>query len=129
MSSIPGELKYTTSHEWVRLEDDGTVTVGITDWAQAQLGDVVFVELPATGTAVGEGEAVGVIESVKAASDLYAPIAGTVVAANGELETGPERVNSDPYETWFLRIEPADAAALAALLDAAGYEALIPADR
>lgn len=128
MSSIPSDLRYTESHEWVRTEDDGTVTVGITDWAQSQLGDVVFVELPQPGTAVGEHEAVGVVESVKAASDIYAPIAGTVVAANGELETGPERVNSDPYETWFLRIEPADAAAVAQLLDAAGYGAILPAD-
>ena len=128
MSSIPRDLRYTKSHEWVRAEEDGTVTVGITDWAQAQLGDVVFVELPQPGTAVGVDEAVGVVESVKAASDIYAPIAGTIVASNGELETGPERVNSDPYETWFLRIEPADAAAVAALLDAAAYEALLPAD-
>lgn len=126
MSNIPADLRYTASHEWVRDNGDGTVTVGITDFAQASLGDIVFVELPPAGTEVAADEAVGVVESVKAASDVNAPVAGTVVESNGELETGPERVNSDAYEAWFMRIRLADDEQLAGLLDAAAYAASIP---
>ena len=126
MSTIPSDLRYTASHEWIRDEGDGVVSIGITDFAQAQLGDIVFVELPSAGTTVGAAEAVGVVESVKAASDLYSPIAGVVEASNGELETGPERVNEDPYQSWFMRIRITDPTALDGLLDAAGYAALVP---
>lgn len=128
MSSIPADLRYSASHEWVRDEGDGTVSVGITDFAQAQLGDIVFVELPPAGTEVGPGQPVGVVESVKAASDLYSPVAGTVQASNGELETGPERVNADPYGSWFLRVRLSDPAQLDGLLDAAGYSGLLPGE-
>lgn len=126
MSTIPPDLRYTTSHEWVRDEGDGTVTVGITDFAQGQLGDVVFVEVPVAGTAVAAGDVVGVIESVKAASDLYSPVTGEVADGNGELETGPERVNEDAYGAWFMRIRLDDPAQLEALLDAEGYAAIVP---
>jgi glycine cleavage system H protein len=128
MSAIPEQLRYTSSHEWIRDEGDGVVAVGITDFAQAQLGDIVFVEVPEPGTEVSAGEAIGVVESVKAASDLYAPVTGTIEASNGELETGPERVNEDPYEAWFVRVRLSDAAQLDGLLDAAGYAAHVPAD-
>lgn len=128
MSNIPADLRYTNSHEWIKDEGDGTITIGITDFAQAQLGDIVFVELPAVGTQLAPGEAVGVVESVKAASDIYSPVTGTVVESNGELETGPERVNETPYESWFLKVAVADAAELAQLLDAAGYADLVPSE-
>ena len=128
MSAIPGQLRYTSSHEWIRDEGDGVVAVGITDFAQAQLGDIVFVEVPEPGIEVSAGEAMGVVESVKAASDLYAPVTGTIEASNGELETGPERVNEDPYDAWFVRVRLSDAAQLDGLLDAAGYAAHVPAD-
>ena len=126
MSSIPANLRYTASHEWIRDEGDGVVSVGITDFAQAKLGDIVYVELPAAGTAVVAGEPLGVVESVKAASDIYSPVAGIVEAANGELETGPERVNADPYEAWFLRVRLSEPAQLQALLGADGYRAALP---
>lgn len=126
MSNIPSDLRYTSSHEWVRDEGDGTVTIGITDFAQAQLGDIVYVELPAAGSPVIAGEAVGVVESVKAASDIYSPVAGVVQDSNGELETGPERVNEDAYGSWFLRIRVEDPAQLEALLDAQAYAATVP---
>ena len=129
MSTIPGDLRYATSHEWIRDEGGGVVAVGITDFAQAQLGDIVFVELPEPGNEVAAGDPVGVVESVKAASDLYAPVSGTVEATNGELETGPERVNEDPYGAWFMRVRLSDPAQLEGLLDAAGYTALVPADQ
>ena len=129
MSSIPEGLRYTQSHEWVRDEGDGTVTVGITDFAQAQLGDIVFVEVPEASTDVAAGEVLGAVESVKAASDLYSPVSGTIEASNGELETGPERVNEDPYAAWFVRVRLSDAAQLNDLLDAAGYAAALPADQ
>lgn len=128
MSAIPEQLRYTSSHEWIRDEGDGVVAVGITDFAQAQLGDIVFVEVPEPGTEVSAGEAMGVVESVKAASDLYAPVTGTIEASNGELETGPERVNEDPYEAWFVRVRLSDPAQVDGLLDASGYAAHIPAD-
>ena len=119
---LPKELRYTASHEWVRRENDGTVSVGITDHAQEQLGDVVFVEAPQPGRKVAAGESVGVVESVKAASDIYAPVAGQVVAANGDLGSSPEKVNEDAFSAWMFRIKPDDPAAIDSLLDAAAYE-------
>ncbi|MFW1678087.1 glycine cleavage system protein GcvH [Pontibacter sp. JAM-7] len=122
MSNIPSELKYVASHEWVRVEGDGTVTVGITDHAQDLLGDVVFVESPEVGAEIAAGEEAGVVESVKAASDIYAPIAGEVVAVNEALEDSPELVNSDPYgDGWFFKLKLTDADELVELLDAEGY--------
>ena len=118
----PKELRYTESHEWTRKEADGTVSVGITDHAQEQLGDIVFVEAPKAGRRVSAGESVGVVESVKAASDIYAPIAGEVVAVNADLGTAPEKVNEDAYAAWMYRIKPDNAADLDKLLDAAAYE-------
>ena len=118
----PKELRYTASHEWARRESDGTVSIGITDHAQEQLGDIVFVEAPQVGRKVAAGESVGVVESVKAASDIYAPIAGEVVAANAELSGAPEKVNEDAFAAWMYRIKPANAADLDKLLDAAAYE-------
>jgi glycine cleavage system H protein len=127
--TTPDELKYTESHEWVRSETDGTLTVGITFHAQEMLGDVVFVEAPAVGRKVSRGEECGVIESVKAAADIYAPVSGEIVAANGELGDGPERVNQDPYAAWMFRIKPSDPAELAGLLDAAAYQKLAEAEK
>lgn len=125
---LPKDLRYTATHEWIRREPDGTVSIGITDHAQEQLGDVVFVEAPAAGRKVAAGESVGVVESVKAASDIYAPVAGEVVAVNGELGTSPERVNEDAFAAWMYRIKPDNAADLDRLLDAAGYEKTAAAD-
>ena len=125
MSKLPTDLKYTKSHEWVRAEADGTLTVGITDHAQEALGDIVFLELPETGRNVAAGEACAVIESVKAASDIYAPGSGQVVAANEAVLDAPECVNADAYAAWLFRIKPADAADLGSLLDAAAYGAEI----
>lgn len=123
MSKVPAGLKYVKTHEWLRLEADGTITVGITDYAQASLGDLVFVEVPAAGRKLGRDEACSVVESVKAASDVYAPIAGEVVASNPKLGDAPEVLNTDPYgEGWLWKMKPADAGDLAGLLDAAGYE-------
>jgi glycine cleavage system H protein len=122
MSEIPIELRYAKSHEWARLEEDGTVTVGISDHAQTALGDVVYVELPEIDVVVDGGEEAGVVESVKAASDIYAPIGGTIIAVNEVLEDAPETVNQDPYgDGWFFRIQPNDVADLDQLLDAEGY--------
>jgi glycine cleavage system H protein len=118
----PKDLRYTASHEWVRRESDGTIAVGITDHAQEQLGDIVFVEPPQVGRKVAAGEAVGVVESVKAASDIYAPVAGEIVGANGDLGTSPEKVNEDAFAAWIYRIKPANAADVDKLLDAAAYE-------
>jgi glycine cleavage system H protein len=120
--NIPQDLRYTASHEWARREADGTVSVGITDHAQEQLGDIVFVEAPQAGRKVAAGEAVGVVESVKAASDVYAPVAGEIVAGNGALADGPEKVNADAYGSWIFRLKPDNAADLDKLLDAAAYE-------
>jgi glycine cleavage system H protein len=120
--NLPQDLRYTESHEWVRREADGSVSVGITDHAQEQLGDIVFVEAPKPGRKVKAGEAVGVVESVKAASDIYAPISGEIVAANVELASAPEKVNADAYGAWMYRIRPDDPAAMEKLLDAAAYE-------
>ncbi|AUH50115.1 glycine cleavage system protein H [Chromobacterium sp. ATCC 53434] len=122
MSNIPAELKYVDSHEWLRLEADGSVTVGITEHAQQLLGDIVFVELPKVGAVLARDEQAGVVESVKAASDVYCPIAGEVLAVNEELEGEPELANTDPYgDGWFFRIKPAKAADLDGLMDAAAY--------
>jgi len=122
MSDTPIELKYAKTHEWARLEDDGTVTVGITDHAQTALGDVVYVELPELDVVLDAGEEAGVVESVKAASDIYAPIGGTIIAVNAALEDTPELVNQDPYgEGWFYKLQPNDVGELDELLDAEGY--------
>ncbi|MFJ4144508.1 glycine cleavage system protein GcvH [Pseudomonas sp. NPDC089734] len=122
MSNIPAELRFAESHEWARLESDGTVTVGISDHAQEALGDVVFVELPEVGKVFAAGDAAGVVESVKAASDIYSPVAGEVIEANDELADAPELLNSTPYEAWIFKVKPTDAKGdLARLLDAAGY--------
>jgi glycine cleavage system H protein len=120
--NLPEDLKYTASHEWARLEADGSVAVGITDHAQEALGDIVFVEAPEAGRKVAKGESCGVVESVKAASDIYAPIAGTVLARNVELGDAPEKVNADAYGAWMYRLKPDNPADLASLLDAAAYE-------
>jgi glycine cleavage system H protein len=122
--TTPDHLKYTHSHEWVRREADGTVSVGITYHAQEMLGDVVFVENPAVGRKVTRGEACGVVESVKAAADIYAPVSGEIIAANAELGEAPEKLNQDSYAAWMFRIRPSDPAELAGLLDAATYRAL-----
>ena len=118
----PKELRYTTTHEWIRREADGTLAVGITDHAQEQLGDIVFVEAPQAGRRVSAGEAVGVVESVKAASDVYAPVDGEIVAANPELGGAPQKVNEDAFAAWMFRIKPANPADTDRLLDAAAYE-------
>jgi glycine cleavage system H protein len=118
----PKDLRYTASHEWVRREADGTLAIGITDHAQEQLGDIVFVEAPQVGRKVSAGEAVGVVESVKAASDIYAPVAGEIVGANAELGGEPQRVNEDAFASWIYRIKPSNAADVDKLLDAAAYE-------
>jgi glycine cleavage system H protein len=122
---VPQDLRYTKDHEWVRVTGD-MATVGITDYAAEQLGDIVFVELPEIGRAVVQATAIGVIESVKAVSDLFAPIGGEVVESNSELSTQPELINSDPFgKGWMLRVKVNDAGQVAGLLDAAAYEALI----
>ncbi len=121
--NIPANLKYTKSHEWVRVETDGTVTIGITDHAQELLGDLVFVELPDVGKNLAAEEEAAVVESVKAASDVYAPIAGTVIAVNETVPDAPETVNQDAYAAWLFRMQPANAADVDALLDAAAYAA------
>ena len=125
MSNIPADLRFAESHEWARLETDGTVTVGISDHAQEALGDVVFVELAEVGaTFEAQGQA-GVVESVKAASDIYSPVAGEVIAVNEELGGSPELLNSNPYEAWIFKLKPSNPAELDKLLDAAGYAAAI----
>jgi len=123
MSNVPQELKYTQSHEWILEGDDGQVTIGITDHAQELLGDMVFVELPEIDREVDAGEECSVVESVKAASDVYAPLAGTVVAVNEKLADAPELINDDPYgEGWMFRLQLSDSSQLDSLLDAAAYE-------
>ena len=129
MSKLPTDLKYAKSHEWVRAGSDGTVTIGITDHAQDQLGDMVFVEVPEAGRTVKAGEACAVVESVKAASDVYSPIAGTVTEGNEALSTSPELVNGDPYgDGWILRLKPANPAELDGLMDAAAYQAFLDSE-
>ncbi|PMV19381.1 MULTISPECIES: glycine cleavage system protein GcvH [unclassified Pseudomonas] len=125
MSDIPADLRFAESHEWARLEADGTVTVGISDHAQEALGDVVFVELAEVGAQFDATGQAGVVESVKAASDIYAPVAGEVIAVNEELSGSPELLNSDPYGAWIFKLKPSNPADLEKLLDAAGYKAAI----
>lgn len=125
MSDIPAELRFAESHEWSRLEADGTITVGISDHAQEALGDVVFVELTEVGKVFAAGDAAGVVESVKAASDIYAPVSGEVIAVNEALSDSPELLNSEPYSAWIFKLKPADATELDKLLDAAGYKSAI----
>ncbi len=125
MSNVPSNLRYAKSHEWLKAESDGTATVGITDYAQGSLGDITFVQLPKVGATLKAGDVFGVVESVKAASDLYAPVAGTVVAVNESLNHAPETLNSAPYDAgWILKLKPA-AGGNDGLLDAAGYSALL----
>ena len=126
MSELPSELKYLSSHEWARVEDDGSVTVGITDYAQDELGDVVYVENPEIGSMVKAGEQAGVIESVKAASDINSPVSGEVIAINTLLEDEPELVNQSPYENgWLFRVKSSNAGELEDALSAAGYASTI----
>ena len=126
MSNIPADLRYAKSHEWLKLAADGTATIGITDYAQASLGDITYVQMPKVGAALKAGETFGVVESVKAASDLYAPAAGTVLAVNDTLNSAPETVNSAPYDAgWMLKLKLADPAAVGALLDAGAYGKLV----
>jgi glycine cleavage system H protein len=126
MSNIPAELRYAKSHEWVRAEGDGTVTVGITDYAQNSLGDITYVQAAKVGAVLKAGDTFGVVESVKAASDLYAPVAGTVLAVNAALDAAPETVNRDPYgDGWMLRLKLADPGSVAGLLDAGAYGKLV----
>lgn len=126
--SNPPNLKYTASHEWVKTEADGTVSVGITHHAQELLGDMVFVESPAIGRKLKAGEECAVVESVKAAADVYAPIAGEVVAANSELDSAPEKINDDPYAAWMFKLKPDNAAAVNSLMDAMAYQAHVESE-
>tara|TARA_R110002073_G_scaffold170566_1_gene327535 strand:+ start:1582 stop:1971 length:390 start_codon:yes stop_codon:yes gene_type:complete len=126
--SIPTHLKYTKSHEWVRPEDDGTVTIGVTHHAQELLGDMVFVELPQVGRTLEQKEECAVAESVKAAADVYSPLAGEVIANNSALESEPEQINQDAYSAWLFKLKPANAADLDDLLDAAAYEELLKSE-
>jgi glycine cleavage system H protein len=119
--NIPADLKYTESHEWVRVESDGTLTVGITEYAQDALGDIVFVELPQVGKAYTAGGDAAVVESVKAASDIYAPVSGTVTAVNQPVADAPDSINADAYSAWLFKLQPNDSAAVNGLLDAAAY--------
>jgi glycine cleavage system H protein len=128
MSQIPADLRYTKSHEWMRTLPDGTVEIGITDHAQQSLGDLVFVEVPEAGRRLAAGDACAVVESVKAASDVYSPLSGEVAAGNSELATQPELINKDPYGAgWILRLKPSGAGAAAGSLDAAAYQAAVAA--
>ena len=126
MSSIPSDLKFLDSHEWARLESDGTVTIGISDHAQGALGDLVFVEVPEVGKALTKGGAAAVVESVKAASDVYSPVSGEVIAANEALGAAPELVNTDPYgQGWLFKVKPANKGELEQLLNATAYEKVV----
>lgn len=126
MSEIPGDLKFLRSHEWARIEDNGTVTVGISDHAQSQLGDLVYVELPEVGDSVEPGASCAVVESVKAASDIYSPVSGEVVAINEALNDSPEAINEDAYgEGWLFVVKPSDTAELDELLDPEAYGELV----
>lgn len=124
MSAIPANLRYASTHEWALLEEDGTVSVGITDHAQEALGDIVYLELPDLNSPLTAGQPIGVVESVKAASDIHAPISGTVIAVNEGLTDAPEGVNSHPYQSWFYRLQPNNPEDLQQLLDADGYQAV-----
>jgi glycine cleavage system H protein len=125
--NIPANLKYTKSHEWIRLEEDGTLTIGITDPAQEMLGDLVFVGDVKVGETLSAGETAGVVESVKAASDIYAPVNGEVTEFNGELDAAPESLNGAPYDNWIFKMKPANAEDVSKLLDAAAYQAVATA--
>jgi glycine cleavage system H protein len=129
MIKTPQELKYTSSHEWVRREPDGTITVGITDFAQEALGDIVFIEFPQVGRTAKAGEAVAVVESVKAASDIYAPVAGEIAAVNDSLKDAWEGLNQDAFAAWLFKMKPANAGEIAGLLDAAAYAASAEASK
>ena len=126
--SNPSNLKYTASHEWIKSEADGTLAIGITEHAQELLGDMVFVEAPAVGRKIKAKEEVAVVESVKAAADVYAPVSGEVVAANSELDSTPEKINSDPYGAWIFKIKPDNSEDVATLLDAAAYQAVVDSE-
>lgn len=129
MSNVPADLRFLKSHEWARLESDGTITIGISDHAQQALGDLVFVEVPEAGRHVNAGEVIAVVESVKAASDVYSPLAGEIVAGNADLGGQPELVNQDPYGAgWLMRIRPDDKAQFASMLDAKAYAAVLAAE-
>ena len=129
MSEIPNELRFKKSHEWIRSMEDGSLEVGITDHAQELLGDMVFVELPEVGSTLNGGDDCAVVESVKAASDVYAPIAGEIIGVNKLLQDSPEAVNNDPFgDGWLFRIQPTDAGELAEMLDAEAYTALVEAE-
>ncbi|WP_104656758.1 glycine cleavage system protein GcvH [Ralstonia insidiosa] len=125
MSNVPADLKYTEHDEWIRVEADGTLTIGITDYAQDALGDIVFLDLPEAGRTIAKDEAIAVVESVKAASDIYAPVAGEIVAKNEDAAGAPESVNVDAYAAWLFKIKPANADDVNALMSAAQYEAKI----
>jgi len=127
--TVPADLRYTESHEWVRAEADGSVLVGITDFAQDALGDLVYIELPEPGKTYAAGQVIAVVESVKAASDIYAPVAGTVLAVNESLKDAPEGLNQDAFAAWLFRLKPANAADAAGLLDAAGYQKQIESEK
>ena len=126
--SNPSNLKYTASHEWIRSEADGVISIGITEHAQQALGDMVFVETPAVGRKLKAREECAVVESVKAAADVYAPVSGEVTAVNGELDNAPEAINADPYAAWMFRMKPDNAADVAALMDAAAYQAAVDSE-
>ncbi|WP_246796377.1 glycine cleavage system protein GcvH [Burkholderia perseverans] len=125
MSNVPADLKYTDEHEWIRTEADGTLTIGITDHAQTTLGDIVFLELPQVGKQANAGDPVGVVESVKAASDIYAPVSGEIIAINDDAVDAPESVNEDAYDAWLFKVKLAPGANTDALLDADAYQKLI----
>jgi glycine cleavage system H protein len=126
MSNVPADLKYAKSHEWLKLESDGTATVGITDYAQGSLGDITFVQAPKVGATLKAGDTFGVVESVKAASDLYSPVSGTVLAVNSALDSKPETVNHSPYEDgWIMKVKLTDPSGTGALLDAGAYTQLL----
>lgn len=122
---IPSDRNYSETHQWARTDADGTISVGITHHAQELLGDLVFVEAPAVGRELKKGDQCGMVESVKSASDIYAPVSGKVSAINAQLDTAPEKINQNPYEAWIFKVEPADKSEIATLLDANGYRALI----
>lgn len=126
--NIPTHLKYTKSHEWVRLEEDGTITIGITYHAQELLGDMVFVEIPQVGRQIKQGEECAVVESVKAAADVYAPITGEVIETNSELESAPEKINQDNYSAWLYKLKPSNIADLSELLDSTGYQKVLESE-
>lgn len=126
--SNPTDLKYTASHEWIKTEADGSISIGITQHAQELLGDMVFVESPAVGRKLAAGEECAVVESVKAAADVYAPVAGTVTEVNGELDGAPEKINEDPYGAWMFKMTPDNAADVAGLMDADAYQAHVDSE-